>query len=299
MAKNAFDELLASFTEESDRQAITGLAEKYPTLKQSVLRQADYSRHMDELKAERQKLQAEADYAAAMKKWREENWIDNYYSDGVGALKREVEKDQRIAELSGAISELEAKVQVGDEVTFDQLSEHFGKLAEQRKFVSQDVLQTELNKTVSGAKQTIDQQLAGFAHIALKAPKLATRHYKTFNDELDTDGLVDFASKNGFNDLEKAYDAFTADKRNELDAKKRAEEIEAVKKQTREEAEKEFAAKQTPRMPDDTGGPEMSSGHFFKRIAQLGAAGDPGSEADPPLGSIARTLGRTFDANAE
>jgi hypothetical protein len=290
--KNAFDDLLASFGDDSDRQVITGLAEKYPVLRDSVLMRADYSRQSDELKAERERLKAEADYAAAMKQWREANWVDNAYGDGKGALKRELEKDARIQELETLKTDLETRIQVGDEVTFNDLSTHLDKFAQDKKFVSQDALKAEIDQRAAGVKQTVDQQLAGFAHIALKAPRLAVRHYQKFNEELDTDGLVDFASKNGFTDLDAAYNAQIADRVKEIEAKKHAEEIEAAKAAAKAEALKEFGDRQPARMPDDTTGPEMS-GHFFQRI---NGARDEKEAADPPLGRIAATLGKNWNA---
>jgi hypothetical protein len=291
--KNAFEELLASLPEEGDRQAMTGLAEKYPVLRESVLLRSDYSRSMDELKAEKQRLQAEADYAAQMKAWREANWVDNAYGDGVGALKRELEKDAQIAELAQAKTELEARIQVGDEVTFNDLNTHLDKFAQDKKFVSQETLQSEIDKRASGVKQTVDQQLAGFAHIALKAPRLAVRHFQKFNEELDTDGLVDFASKNGFTDLDAAYNAQISDRVREAEATKHAAELAEAEKRGRELAAKEMAEKSPARMPDDTDGPEMS-GTFFQRI---NGARNKEEEADPPLGRIAATKAREWIAN--
>jgi hypothetical protein len=60
----AFDDLLASFTDEGDRQALEGLAAKNPNLKDSVLRQSDYSRKLNEFKAKETQLDQWTAYAA-------------------------------------------------------------------------------------------------------------------------------------------------------------------------------------------------------------------------------------------
>lgn len=294
MAKeNAFDKLLASLPDEGDRQVITGLAEKHPVLRESVLMRADYSRNMDELKAERERLKDAVDYGQQWRKWYEDQWVPNAYGEGKGATKRELDKDAQLQALEQAKTELEARIQVGDEVTFNDLTAHLDKFAQDKGFVSQAALKSELDKTLSGAKQTVDQQLAGFAHVAMKAPRLAIRHYREFNEELDTDGLVDFASKNGFTDLDAAWNAQVAERRREAEAKKHAEELAEAEKRGAEKAAKELADKHPTPMPDDTTGPEMTS-TFFQRI---NAARNPQEEADPPLGRIAATKAREWFAN--
>lgn len=286
--KNAFEELLASISEDTDRQVITGLAEKYPNLRDSVMMRSDYSRNMDELRAEREQHSAELAYAAAMKKWREENWIENAYGDGKGALKRELDKDARI-------SELEQQIQVGGEVTFEDLNKYLGE----KGFVSQDAVNKLVETRLSGEKQTVEQMLAGLSHIAVKAPKLATRHFKTYGEELDTEELATFANKNGINDLERAYDSFTAEKRAALEKKRHEEELESVRKAAREEAEKELAARQpAARVPGDDGGPEM--GHFQRKILGIKPEGDK-TDADLPFGrgAIADRAAREWNATTD
>jgi len=265
---NAFDSLLASFTDEGDRQALSGLAAKNPTLKEAVMLRSDYSRKQDELKHK-------VDLAEQWAKWREENWVDGAYGDKGGALKRELEKDKRIQEL-------EQKLETGGDMTFDELTKHVDTLATQRGFVTQDAVAKLVNEKASGVSTLVEQSLAGYAQIAMKAPKLAVRHFRRHNEELDVEGLIDFAAKNSLTNLDDAYSKFAAEKESALAAKEAAEREAQIRAEAKAEAEKELAASRPNAMPTDDGGPVM--GHFEKRIRGIKDESAPDADNLPALG---------------
>ena len=64
---SAFDEILEKFSDEGDRTTFQGLAERYPEIKDGLLRQSDYSRRMSEIDNSIKELDS-------WKQWGAENW---------------------------------------------------------------------------------------------------------------------------------------------------------------------------------------------------------------------------------
>jgi hypothetical protein len=102
---NPFDDLLASIGDETDRQALGEMAERYPNLKESVMLRSDYSRVMDE---NRDKVKL----ADAWDAWRQSNWVDNGLGEGKGATKRELEAQQKIQELMLQLQEQQLQYRI-------------------------------------------------------------------------------------------------------------------------------------------------------------------------------------------
>jgi len=84
---NAFEELLDKIEEPEWKEALTKAAEKYPDLKNNQLRQAEFSRKLNE-------LDGKAKYADAWETWKKDNWDDERKM-----TKAEAEAQQKIREI--------------------------------------------------------------------------------------------------------------------------------------------------------------------------------------------------------
>lgn len=294
MAKNAFDELLDSMGEDH-RKALGEIAEQYPDLKSGYLRQSDYSRKMDEIRDK-------VTYAKQWEDWYSKNWDADAFGKGQGGTKREMEKarllrdrEEALKAAESKISELNQRVSVGGEVTFEELNSHLEKEISGRGLMKRDEVSAMVDGKAQGVEQMLTNSLSGYAHIATKGPKLMFKHYREFNEDLDLDNVLEHAAKNGIGDLEKAYDEFVSEKRGEVLAKKHQEEIEAAKKTAREEALKERGMSTTA-MPDDNSGPTMGPMKARLLGLQSGADGRPDlSKAEMGRGIIAQEAARNWD----
>lgn len=287
---NAFDEMLASFQweEDADREAVLTLAEKYPDLKGGWLRQSDYSRKQDELKAQREEMQAALEYAEQSRKWHQENWVPDAYGENNGATKRELEKD---AELQRLQQQLEA----GEEVNFEQVQQLVNDQIEKRGYLSQESFEKALAEKEAGVNDLLGRTVDRLVQL----PSLAVDHYKTFDEKLDTDALLTFATEHKEYDLKKAYAQMVEPQMKEREANARKDEIEEAKKQAREEALNEIGVSED-KLPTDSGSPAM--GHLQARLTG-NPDGDKGSgqtvsdEVPFGRGHIAAQAARNFRAS--
>lgn len=245
MAKNPFDEVLELVTDDGDKKALTELATKYSSLKDGWLRQSDYSRSMDSVKKLQKELDAakgKIELADRWDAWRAENWDEEANATRAEAVLKAQLESERQAKL-----ELEAKLASGGEMSPQEIETVLEQLAAKKNWISKAEAEKEL--------AVLRQQAQGSLAVGLKAGPVAVRHYRVFNEEPNMDELVKFAAENGHNDLEQAYNSWVAPRLKELDDKKRAEEIEQVKKEAYEKAKQEFAAQRgmSPDvMPDET-----------------------------------------------
>ena len=210
---SAFDELLDSFSDPSDRQTFEGLASRNPKVKEYGLRQSDYSRKLNEHNEDLTELNQWRD-------WREKNWDDNQ-----NTTKREIEKANELIRLQAERDELEAKIALGGlggDMTFEELDSYFekkgvvtsGVLAEKEKAV---------NDLIVGTNRAM-------ANAALMVPYLNQKHRDEFGELFDPREFLKEANDKGRFDLAEYYENdFVAQKRQAKLHKDHEDEIARLK----------------------------------------------------------------------
>lgn len=207
---SAFDELLGGITDESDRQALSGFAERYPVLRESVLRQSDYSRKSSELQSQREELEAQTDYLTRMREWQKANLVTDETDPNVVHTRAELEAKQEADRLKAEKAELEQRlIQVpqGDDVN----------LAELKAQLKSEIL-GEVNTTVSQKEAEFTKRLNGNSGVTMKqtidTAKILMKHEKEFGESLDPDALWKAAADKGRYDLTDFYEKeYVADRR--------------------------------------------------------------------------------------
>jgi hypothetical protein len=284
-AVNKFQDVLATIKgleeNQQDREAVLALGEKYPELRDGWLRQSDYSKKMDEVSAQNKEWESKVaryeeemeelpklkEFQAQMSEWWKENWEPEAYGkdekgNPLGATKRELKKDELLAEQTSRIEELQKQIDSGEDMNFDEITKYLNGEIEKRGFVSQDTLNKRFSEGEAGVKDLMSKTTEGLSHLVTKGPKIAVRHFREFQEDLEINDVVDFATKNGFNDLEKAYESFVSPKMKEREQAARVAEIEAAKKEARDQALKEVGMNpEKPGLVNDE--PEMSSFQRF------------------------------------
>jgi hypothetical protein len=284
--KNAFDELLESVAEENDRKALGDIAEKYPQLREGVLRQSDYSRKMDELRAKSEELKKDLEETETWRKWASENYVYDAYGEGQGATKRELEKDRLFREAQERAAALEQQVNAGGEMNLTEIERALAEKGFMTK--SQFEEQAKLYQDAQAA------QTRALEHIALNLPSLAFKHGKEFGEELSGTELLEFTNKKNFRDLDTAYNEFVRGKREERAAKEHEEAMKQAYERGKEEALKERGMSPNS-MPVDSGESEVGPLLAFVRKGP----GQAGADA-PPVGNfghgeLAAYAARTMD----
>lgn len=297
MSKNAFEDVLASIIPNgSDRKVLEDVAAKYPALRESILRQSDYSRKMDELQRERQTLQERVEHGEQWDNWYRQNWVPDALGPGLGATKRELEHVKKLKEAEKQLAEMQQRIEVGGEVTFDELNNYLDKKFQETGVARKEDIDRVVNEKASGVEQFVQKNLEGYTHLATRTPVIALKHFKEFGEVLDPEGLIEFALKNKKPDLDTAYDDFVKDQREQKAAKQREEELERVR---REEREKIFAERgmSPSSMPDDNGSPDV--GPMMKRILSIQGADDGGdaSKAELGRGQLAKHAARNWQGS--
>jgi hypothetical protein len=287
---NGFDDLLASITTPEDRQALTEIADRVPVLRDSVMMRSEFSRGMDSLRAEKATVKDQLEFAEQMAQWHKEHWVPDAYGQGKGATRRELEAKAQFDRIAEENRQLAAKIEAGENVTFDEINSHVEKLMADRGVLGK----AEFEKTAAGFQQNVESMLVGYTKLATALPMVVVNHFKEFGETLDTDKLIEFAAAKGIGDARQAYDGFIQDRRAEKSAAAQAEAIEAAKKQGREEALRERGMSPDA-MPDDTSGPQM--GPFQRRL--LGLDKDKTSsvpeDAELGRGALAAVASREWD----
>lgn len=101
---------------------------------------------------------------------------------------------------------------------------------------------TDVEKRIADAVTRVQGEGVGLIRAL---DKLKSEHWKTFNELLDTDELIERATKNR-QDVRQAYDSGIADRLKERAAKQDAERVETIKKQAREEVIAEMSGSKMP-----------------------------------------------------
>jgi hypothetical protein len=270
---NAFEEILSTFSSDEDRQAFTSLAERNPQIREYGLRQADYSRVINENRDSLEELKG-------WKKWEEQNWDREAKTTKAEAeLARELESERR------AKAELEKQIAFGDlggDVNFADIEGDLNKFLETKGVVTKDLFQQKEQefRTVQGASMTA----------ALVVPYLNQKHQNEFGELFNPAEFVSEAVKKGRFDLEDYYDKdFVVPKREAQRAKKHQEEMSRIQA----EAEAKVAAAQ------------KEADERVARVQGMGPAGGPTDADGPQMGAFQRNYlkvpeeGTAVPANSE
>jgi len=293
MAKrNAFDDLLESVvSDDGDRKALSELATMYPEIRNGYLRQSDYSRAQDELRREREAAQSKLDFAERMERWYGDNWVQDAYGPGRGATKRELELKAQFEQTQERLRDIEANGGTGETVTFDELKTHMDTVLAERGLLGK----AEFEQAAAGFQDDVNKTMLGYAHIATRLPTLAVKHLREFDEDLDGDGLVDYAAKGGHRDLTKAYDDYVAERRQTRTAEKHEKALADARIEGRKEALREQGMNPSA-MPDDNSSPQM--GPLQKKLLGLNKSGaDDLPDVEMGRGALAAAASRNWDSS--
>ena len=270
---NSFEDILESIKDDSIREVIKKEAESNPALKGGWLRQAEFSRKLNE-------LDGKAKYADAWETWKKENW-----DDGLKMTKAEAEAQQRIREME-AENETLRQLQGDSDVTFEQLQSEVdkmvtaktkGALTEEQfnqkygtKLFDKAAYDKEVNERVTNWTAARD-------NMYLQMYELGFKHKDEFGEILKPADVIKYANENKIQDLEEAHNRMVAPRRTEKQNKDMELKLEAARKEGETKAKQEMAMSSTGRMPTDAGAPEMS--HLQQRLlrgTKEGSSGYPG-----------------------
>lgn len=219
----AFEQLLATFSDEADRQAFEALSTKNPKLKESVLLRSDYSRRMDEVK----------DKVEMADQWND--WRSKHWDDEKKMTKREIERVAQIEALEAEKSQLEEKLLnhtpgEGNDVTFDQLNQWGETFAKNKKIVTNDDLLKVIGDKEKELQQYVKTQNQFETYAALVTPELNLRHMKEFGEPFKAKDFIKEATEKGQFNLEEFYDnAYVRTKREAKITADHTAELERVK----------------------------------------------------------------------
>lgn len=295
MARNAFDELLESIPNESDRKALSEIADRNAKLKEGYLRQSDYSRHLDSFREREKEMQSWKDQAEQWESWRKNNWVDGALGNGKGATKRELEYKRMYEDAQKTVGDLEKRVSTGgDNVTFEELRGHVNKLVEENQFVrSSDVeaRESQLRADLKSATENFSQVTSGYLGLTLAAPQVAVQHYKEWGEDLDLNAVFDHTIKNGITDFKKGYESWVEPRRKEKNEQEMKAKIEQARKEGAEEALKSRGMNPGS-MPDDQGGPSVGPLMALQERFNRGGDGKADVSNIPLGGGLARIAAR-------
>lgn len=253
MAANSFEDILENIQEAELKEAIKQASDKYPDLKGGWMRQDDYSKKSNE-RDNKVKL------AEKWSDWRKANWLDD-----LNMTKEEAAVRQRVQELEGEVGVLRQKVDT--EVTFEELHKEIETMWDAKskgvmtdkdfndKYGKKLFNQEEYDKTVD---EKLNRTLAAIENLYGKTFELGFKHKDEFGEVLNPLTVVEYAAKNGIQDLNKAYDSMVSDRRGQSRDKELEAKLAAARKEGEDKARREVQMSPTGKLPVDTGSSEMS-----------------------------------------
>jgi hypothetical protein len=282
MAKNAFEELLESIPDETDRKAIADYGEKYKELKDGRLRQSEFSRRMNELAEEKKSHEADIGQLALWRDWRKTHWVDD--GEGGGMTAEEKEARDQLAQVNQELETLKAAQEAG--MTFDEVSQFIETDLKKRNVVTKADLDgrfvdktafrnTTDPKELKGkfvdasfykedSNERINSVANGLEYIVEHSLPLMFQHKEEFGEIIKPRELITFMNENGFKDIDKAYDVWVGPKRQELSKAKYEKDLAEAEKRGEEKALKNNGLAVGGKNPADQGAPVMS--HLQRRL---------------------------------
>lgn len=229
------EELLGTLENEEDRKSARSLLEKYEPLRGGYLRQNDYDRKMNEVKTQREQEQDQIkkykENSERWQKWSEENVPKHTH------LLTEYEKVQaRNQELEEAAKKAAAAAgngaggdgAVNEEELQRKIEERIGKRG---YLTNQEVMKIATEEAQKLANQErekfMKETLPSILDYDQTLFELTLRHRDEFGAMLDRKTFSKFVAEGKFDDLYKAYDQFTAEKKNEKWKEDERKKIEA------------------------------------------------------------------------
>lgn len=215
---SVFDDILVKFSSDEDRATFQELAERNSELKESVLRQSDYSRRLNEFNTKIGALEQE------VTPWR--GWREQYWDEAAGKTKKELEYEQQLESTKAEKERLEALVEFGGgDMDFNELETWGKKFKETNGLVDKTVIDgkaKELTDYVNGVNQFT-------AQASVDTQWLNMKHQKEFGDPFDPRDFLKAANDKGRLDLRDFYEKdFVLDARNKKRDENHAAEIKRV-----------------------------------------------------------------------
>lgn len=242
----ALEELLALIGDEGDREAQRKLLEKHEVLRErneGYLRQADYDKQFNAVKAERLKEKEEIEKARGnIDKW-QKWWDDNQkiHNDTITANKNLLKEKTTWTEQEKLLrKQIEAAASGsgagGDDVNLAAVQQAVEDRIKDLPYVSKDAVATivaeETSKAVKTEREAVEQRLMketlpAWSSVIMDYNDVMYQHQAEFKEGLDRKALADFMQVNNITDVKKGHEAFVAPKRKEAEATKMREEITA------------------------------------------------------------------------
>ncbi len=263
----AFTDLLATFSDEADRKAFEELGNKNPKIRESVLRQSDYSRKMDEVR----------DQLAELQKWKD--WRTKHWDPEKQLTKREIANFERMEQLEAEKEQLEERLltqnlgHTGDDMTLEQLNQWGETFAKNKGMVTKADLESTIKAKETELQNFVNNQVKTQAqfetYASLTVPELNIRHTKEFGDPFDSEAFLKEATEKGRFNLKDFYETsfvvgrrsekLKADHTAELERVKTESEAKVAAAQAELEAAKQRAANMGPNglIPTDNEGSQM------------------------------------------
>lgn len=243
----ALEELLSKIDNEADRTTMRTQFEKYDFFQpkfEAGLRQEDYDRNMNKVKAERESEQSLVEgYKKESQEWKEwaavnkPRYVELVTHYGELEAKYKTLEDEKTALVLAAASGTEGGEKMDPKVLLEQVNAAIEKRGYVPKSEIPALVATEAQRLVkeereSFYKTTVPALYNEFATMN----DLQFKHRDEFGDKLDPQAFQKFRADKGINDPNEAYNQFTSERR---ETKKIAE----IEKTTREKVEREFASK--------------------------------------------------------
>lgn len=257
---NAFEELLDKIEEPEWKEALTKAAEKYPDLKNNQLRQAEFSRKLNE-------LDGKAKYADAWETWKTNNWDPE-----LKMTKAEAEAQQRIREIESENETLRQLQETGD-VTFEQLQSEVDKMvtAKTKGALTEEQFNQKYGTRLfdkeaydKEVNQRVTNWTAARDNMYLQLYEMGFKHKDEFGEILKPGDVIKFANEKGKQDLEEAYNLMVSSRRTEKQNKDLELKLAEARKEGESKGRQEAAMGTNGRMPSDAGAPEMT--HLQQRL---------------------------------
>jgi hypothetical protein len=296
--KNAFDFLVEDVLQDDvERQAMRNMASKYKEVKDGYLRQSDYSKQMNSLKADKDKFDSERDKIEGkltkLQEW--EAWRQSNWDDGQAMTKREIQKLEQINDLTFELEILKQAQEAG--MTFDEVGQYIDKELGKKNLVSKDYLDKEFKKDLidrATYEKDLNTKIGGVAngmeYIYTSTLPAVLKHKDEFGEILDPVEIIKYANENGYKKIDEAYERMVAPKRAEIQTKKNEEALKLAKEEGRKEALKERGMGNEGQRPVDDGPPVM--GHLERRLR--GPKDETDKPIEGPLGTVGNQVADRF-----
>lgn len=292
---NPFDVVLEELKIPRDdlKLPLEEVIQKHPALRDGWTRQADYSRKLNEFVDKEKRYQSDVEMANRWRDWKKDAWDDEFQGTKV-----ERQQSERIKELNSEVETLRTSLET--DMDWDQLQTQIDGHLKTKGYVTKDELgavarKEDLTKYVD--QDSMNRGFAGVEYLFGSTAPLMFKHKDEFGEVINPLDVVKYANEHGFKDVEKAYEAMVAPRRQEISSKKHADEIEAARKAGEEAGAQKAAMGRNGQMPVDNGAPQM--GHLQARLTRTPdeAKNDPIPEnAELGRGQLGRMAAEAFRA---